>query len=164
MHGRRQQFYILAGLIPKALPTTGQGSWRISRLQTTQPTTFQRIFYSAPCLVSRSEPSNPGAKMLSSAISYSTVLCNRKGWAAPSEDCQAKRQKMPKVQNRGVGSVAYRSDYNFPLTGSSFVALSCLFSLTLYSFSILLNVSSDKRERDFKVPARVGTTRSPPSH
>lgn len=49
---------------------------------------------------------------------------------------------MPKVQNRGIGSVAYRSDYSFPPTSSSFVPLSCLFSLTLCSFSILLNGSS----------------------
>lgn len=60
--------------------------------------------------------------MLSCPISYSTVLCNRKGWAMLSEAHQAKRQKMPKVRNRGVGSVVYRSDYSFPPTGSSFVA------------------------------------------
>lgn len=48
---------------------------------------------------------------------------------------------MPKVQTRGVGSVAYRSDYSFP-TSSSFVALNCLFSWTPCSFSILSNPSS----------------------
>lgn len=37
----------------------------------------------------------------------------------------------------------------FPPTGSSFVALSRFFSSTLYSFSILLHVSSDKRQRDY---------------
>lgn len=103
--------------------------------------------------------------MLPCAISHSTALCNRKGWAVLSEDYRAKCQKMPKVQNVGSGSVAYRSDYSVLHTGSSFVAVNCLFSLTLYSFSILLNVSSDKRERDFSSAcARVGTTRSPSHH
>lgn len=56
----------------------------------------------------------------------------------------------------GVGSVAYRRDYSIPPTGYSFVAVSCLFSLTLYSFSVLLNVSSDKRERDFSSACKSG--------
>lgn len=94
--------------------------------------------------------------MLSCAISHWTALCNRKGWAVLSEDYRAKRQKMPKVQNVGAGSVAYRSDYSVLHTGSSFVAVSCLFSLTLYSYSILLNVSSDKMERDFSSACKSG--------
>lgn len=85
--------------------------------------------------VSPAGPSNSRAKMLSCAISHSRVLSR-----APSSQ---------KVQNREVGSVAYRSDYSFPPTASSFVALSRFFSSTLYSFSILLLVSSDKRQRDY---------------
>lgn len=100
--------------------------------------------------------------MLSCAISHSTALCNRKGWAAPSEDYRAKRQKMPKVQNVGVGSVMYRSDYSVPHTGSSFGTVSCLFSLTLYSFSTLLNVICDKRERDFSSACKSGHHQVPP--
>lgn len=39
--------------------------------------------------------------------------------------------------------------------------LSCLFSLTLYSSSILLNVSSDKRERDFSSAHKSGQHKVP---
>lgn len=40
--------------------------------------------------------------------------------------------------------------------------LSCLFSLTLYSSSILLNASSDKRERDFFNRPQEWSTQVPP--
>lgn len=66
---------------------------------------------------------------------YTTDRYSRQGWAAESEDCWSKHQK---VQNTGAGSVTYRSEQRSPPTGSSFVAASCLFSLTLYSFSTLL--------------------------
>lgn len=39
--------------------------------------------------------------------------------------------------------------------------LSCLFSLTLYSSSILSNVSSDKRERDFSIIHKSGQHKVP---
>lgn len=64
------------------------------------------------------EPSNPRAKMLSCAILHSTVLSR-----SPSSQ---------KVQNREAGSVAYRSYYSFPPTGSSFVALSRFFSSSVF--------------------------------
>lgn len=71
----------------------------------------------------------------SRAVSHSTVLSR-----PPSNQ---------KVQNREAGSVAYRIYYSLPPTGSSFVAFSRFFSSTLYSFSVLSHVSSDKRQRDY---------------
>lgn len=98
-------------------------------------------------------PSNLRAKMLSRAISHCTVL--------------SRLPNSQKVQNREVGSVAYRSDYSFPPIGSSFVAFSCIFSSTLYSFSILLHVSSDKRQRDYpsayKSPTEPSVSTGPPT-
>lgn len=64
-----------------------------------------------------------------------------------------------KVPNREVGSVAHRSDYSFPPTGSSFAALGRFFSSTLYSFSILLHVCSDKWQRYY--PSACKSTTEP---
>lgn len=103
--------------------------------------------------VSPCGPSNPRAKMLSCAVSHPTVLRR-----PPSNQ---------KVQNREAGSVAYRIYYSLPPTGSSFVALSRSFSSTLYSFSILSHVSSDKRQRDylraFKSPTEPSVSTAPPT-
>lgn len=145
MHGRSQQFSTLAALIPKALPTTGRGSWRISRLQTTQMTTSQRIFYSVPCLVSQSEPWNPGDKRL--FVPYHTLqppgLNYQKATQQNTKRCQRSKTEELGALCTEVITVSHL------LPGSSFVAFSCFFTLTLYSFSILLNVSSDKRANDF---------------
>lgn len=103
--------------------------------------------------VSPARPPNSRAKMLSCAISHSIVLSR-----PPSSQ---------KVQNREAGNVAHRSDYSFPPTGSNFDALSRVFSSTLYSFSILLHVSSDKRQRDYpsacKSPTELSVGTVPPT-
>lgn len=129
-----------------------KGSCRNSRFQTTW-TMFPEGISLWILPVSPCGPSNPTAKMLPCAISHSTVLSRLPG--------------SQKVQNTEVGSVAYRSDYSFPPTGSSFVALSCIFSSTLYSFSILLHVSSDKRQRDYpsacKSPTQPSVRTGPPT-
>ena len=82
--------------------------------------------------------------------------------------CTVRRlpSKMPKdaksAKERSWGSATCRSDYSFPPTPSSFVAFSCLFSLTSDSFSILLNVSSDKRESEFSSTCMSGHYQVPP--
>lgn len=71
--------------------------------------------------------------------------------------------KQPKEKQRSW-ECCLQIDYSFPPS----VALSRFFSSTLYSFSILLHVSSNKRQRDYpsacKSPTEPSVSTGPPTN